>query len=147
MSASPSTSGTTSPSVGSYWYDTGSNVSISATAFAGHEFLSWSGSGTGSYSGTSSTATITMNSPISQTASFDFSPTTLLSGWNLVSFPLTNPSVSNIDCNLDDLVFYEWDTDTQKWEILSVGNLSLFKTIAKKPPKITQNSELHNVPM
>jgi hypothetical protein len=66
----PSGSGTTSPAAGSYWYDSSSAVSILATANAGYSFSSWSGTGTGSYSGTANPATITMNSPITETANF-----------------------------------------------------------------------------
>jgi len=71
MKVSPAGSGITSPAIGSYWYDSGSPaVSISAKANSGYVFSSWSGSGTGSYTGTANSATITMNSPITQTANF-----------------------------------------------------------------------------
>ena len=69
MSVEPAGAGVTKPSTGTYW-DTGSDVPISATPISGFEFLSWSGLGTGSYTGTSSTANIKMNSPIQQTANF-----------------------------------------------------------------------------
>lgn len=68
MQANPSGSGTVSPSVGTYWYDSGSLVTISATANSGYVFSSWSGSGSGSYTGTTNPASITMNGPVSETA-------------------------------------------------------------------------------
>lgn len=52
------------------WYNSGSSVSISSTANSGYDFSSWTGSGTGSYAGTSNPASITMNSPITETANF-----------------------------------------------------------------------------
>jgi hypothetical protein len=70
MQANPSGGGTTTPTVGSYWYDSGSPVSISATAASGYAFSSWSGSGSGSYSGSSNPASVTMNAPITETANF-----------------------------------------------------------------------------
>jgi hypothetical protein len=70
MAVSPSGGGSTSPAVGSYWYDAGSPVSIQATPAGGYTFSSWSGSGSGSYSGNSNPASITMNGPITETANF-----------------------------------------------------------------------------
>jgi len=70
MQVSPTGYGTTTPAVGSYWYNSTSSVSISASANSGYAFSSWTGSGSGSYTGTSSSATITMNGPITETANF-----------------------------------------------------------------------------
>ncbi|NAY82452.1 MAG: hypothetical protein GU362_06215 [Thaumarchaeota archaeon] len=70
MSVYPSGAGSTTPS-GSSWYNAGSNVKISATANSGYQFASWSGSGSSSYSGTSNPVTITMNSPVNETAIFN----------------------------------------------------------------------------
>jgi len=62
------TGGSASPSSG--WYDSGSTVTINAKPDTGYLFYSWSGDGSGSYSGTESSYTITINEPITQTASF-----------------------------------------------------------------------------
>jgi len=67
--------GSVSPAAGSHWYDAGSTVTISATspaAGAGERYVwnKWTGSGTVSYSGTNNLATVTMNSPITETASW-----------------------------------------------------------------------------
>jgi hypothetical protein len=70
MSVNPTDSGTTTPTIGSSWYDTGIPVSISTTAGQGYSFSLWTGSGQGSYTGTSQTASITMNGPITETATF-----------------------------------------------------------------------------
>ena len=53
------------------WYDSGTNLGISATASNGYVFSSWAGTGTGSYSGTNNPASVTMNGPVMQTAAFD----------------------------------------------------------------------------
>jgi FlaG/FlaF family flagellin (archaellin) len=69
--------GTTTPSAGSSWYDAGSQVTISATApsaGAGEQYVwnGWTGTGSGSYTGTNNPATnaVTMNAPITETASW-----------------------------------------------------------------------------
>jgi hypothetical protein len=63
-----STSGTVTPSSG--WYNSGARVTIRATATSGHKFKSWTGTGTGSYTGTKNPAIITMNAAITETATF-----------------------------------------------------------------------------
>jgi hypothetical protein len=68
MQANPSGGGTVSPSSG--WYDAGASVQISATPASNYRFTGWSGSGSGSYSGSSNPATVTMNGPITETANF-----------------------------------------------------------------------------
>lgn len=52
------------------WYDSGKQVAISASASSGYKFDKWSGSGSGSYSGTANPATVTVNAPITETAAF-----------------------------------------------------------------------------
>ncbi|MDA4136343.1 MAG: protease pro-enzyme activation domain-containing protein [Thaumarchaeota archaeon] len=65
-------SATTNPSITGDvgWYDTGTAVVISATPNTGSSFASWSGSGTGSYTGTNDPTTVIMNAAISETAIF-----------------------------------------------------------------------------
>jgi hypothetical protein len=70
IGVSPSGAGTTDPAPGSYWYNAGAQVQISATANSGYQFYEWVGSGSGSYSGTSNPATVTMNGPVNETAVF-----------------------------------------------------------------------------
>jgi hypothetical protein len=55
---------------GSGWRNSGTAVSITATPANGYSFAGWSGTGTGSYSGTNNPASITMNGPITENASF-----------------------------------------------------------------------------
>ena len=67
--------GTTTPSVGEYWYAAGSTVTIEASSpTAGadkrYSWLGWVGSGIGSYNGTDNPIFITMNGPITETASW-----------------------------------------------------------------------------
>ncbi|PPD58057.1 Calx-beta domain-containing protein [Dehalogenimonas etheniformans] len=72
--------GTTSPNTtDEHWYDAGAKVTLSATppslTYSGQEryvFNGWTGSGTGSYSGTDNPATdgVTVNGPITETASW-----------------------------------------------------------------------------
>jgi hypothetical protein len=62
------TGGTVSPASG--WKNSGVAVSINAMPGANYHFSNWTGSGTGSYSGTNNPASITMNGPISETGTF-----------------------------------------------------------------------------
>ena len=68
MKVSSSTAGSVTPSSG--WYNVGQTVTIKASAKTGHTFKSWTGTGTGSYTGTSATHTITMYAAITETANF-----------------------------------------------------------------------------
>ncbi|MGC8600000.1 MAG: InlB B-repeat-containing protein [Nitrososphaeria archaeon] len=80
MEGNPSNGGSVSP--GSGWYDAGSRVTVSASPNSGYAFLSWSGSGSGSYSGTNNPSTITVNSPITEIANFGVSLTISATGLN-----------------------------------------------------------------
>ena len=60
--------GTVSP--GNVWTNSGTNVLISATPALGFTFTGWTGSGSGAYSGTNNPATVTLNGPVTETASF-----------------------------------------------------------------------------
>jgi Divergent InlB B-repeat domain len=64
-------SGSVSPASG--YYNVGSQVQIQAYPASGHKFCFWSGSGSGSYSGLSNPATVTMNGAISESAYFKVS--------------------------------------------------------------------------
>src|SRR5205823_4490108 len=64
------TGGTVSPSSG--WENSGAAIAITATptnnALVSYNFAGWTGTGTGSYTGTNNLASITMNGPITQNA-------------------------------------------------------------------------------
>ncbi len=60
--------GSVTPTSG--WFDAGAKVTIKATANSRHKFKSWTGKSTGSFTGTTNPATITMNSAITETATF-----------------------------------------------------------------------------
>ena len=65
--------GTVTP--GSGWKNSGTTQSISAKAATGYTFSGWTGSGTASYSGTNNPASVTMNGPITEAATFTKNPT------------------------------------------------------------------------
>lgn len=71
------TGGSVTPSSG--WTNSGAVVNISATASNGYSFGSWTGSGSGSYSGNNSSSPVTMNGPITETAAFALIPTKIIS--------------------------------------------------------------------
>ena len=60
--------GTISPTSG--WRNSGAAISISAMPATGYSFTNWTGSGTGSFSGTNNPASITIGGPIIETATF-----------------------------------------------------------------------------
>jgi len=68
LTMSTGTGGTVMPASG--WKNSGATVNITATPSTGYTFSSWTGTGTGSFSGTTNSASITMGGPISEAASF-----------------------------------------------------------------------------
>jgi hypothetical protein len=62
------TGGTVAPPSG--WKNSGVVVSISATPASGYSFRSWTGSGTGSYTGSTNPSSITIGGPITEAAAF-----------------------------------------------------------------------------
>src|SRR5436305_14629711 len=68
LTMSAGTGGHISP--GSSWHTSGSTFSISATPSTNYSFSNWTGSGTGSYSGTNNPRSITMLGPITEAATF-----------------------------------------------------------------------------
>jgi hypothetical protein len=73
MQVSPAGSGTTNPSVGTYWNNSGASVPISASPNAGYVFSGWMGTGTnpgGEYTGPNNAAIVNMTEPITETAWF-----------------------------------------------------------------------------
>jgi kumamolisin len=61
IALNPSAGGSTTPAVGSYWYDSGASQSVTATSAVGYSFYYWSFDGT-SVGGTP-TYVVTMNAP------------------------------------------------------------------------------------
>ena len=68
LTTSAGEGGTVTPANG--FQTAGSVVSIRATPNAGRTFVSWTGSGPGSFTGRNNPASVIMNGPISETASF-----------------------------------------------------------------------------
>jgi hypothetical protein len=68
INSNPSSAGTLTPPTG--WQNASAVVSIQATANSNYAFLSWTGVGAGSFTGTSNPVTATMNGPITETANF-----------------------------------------------------------------------------
>ena len=67
--------GTTVPEVGSYWYDAGSTVTFTALpprAILGQRYIfhGWTGSGSGSYTGTGNPGRVIMRGPITEKAAW-----------------------------------------------------------------------------
>lgn len=86
MKTSPLTGGSVSPSSG--WRDADSRVTISATPASDYRFDRWVGSGSGSYTGSSNPAHITMNSPITETANFVVQPSSYTVTFTQTGLPI-----------------------------------------------------------
>jgi len=78
------------------WYNASSEIAIQATPAQGWGLGAWSGVGNSSYSGTSSTLSIQVLSPVNETAQFDPSLTIVSSNGGSVKYT-TGPSVQSID--------------------------------------------------
>jgi hypothetical protein len=68
LTMSAGAGGTVSPA--SAFFNSGQSVNISATPNSGFTFTNWTGAGTGSFTGATNSASVTMNGPITETASF-----------------------------------------------------------------------------
>ncbi|MFZ0890861.1 MAG: hypothetical protein WB778_05815 [Thermoplasmata archaeon] len=73
----PAGSGSVSPA--SAWYNASQVVNVSALPAAGYSFGSWTGVGSGSYSGASDPALVTMEGAVTETASFQQVRSTMFS--------------------------------------------------------------------
>ncbi len=77
--STPKNAGTLSPCNGNCTYVTGTKVILSAIPAAGYKFVQWLcfGNSNTCYSGSNSTATITLNNPVTETAWFEHMPENL----------------------------------------------------------------------
>jgi hypothetical protein len=62
--------GSVSPTPGSFWLSPGTTKTFTATANPGFVFDGWSGTGAGAFTGMNTTATVTANGPIVESANF-----------------------------------------------------------------------------
>ena len=81
---SPASGG--SISIGSGWFNSGTAFESAAAADPGWKFEGWTGSGQGGYSGTDSSASVIVNAPLTETATFYPGLTITTSGKGSVSY-------------------------------------------------------------
>ncbi len=74
LNVSPSGTGTTTPAIGTYKEKDGSKITISETPAKYYEFVDWTCSGIGCYSGTNSSERITIYNNTIETANFKLIP-------------------------------------------------------------------------
>jgi uncharacterized repeat protein (TIGR02543 family) len=104
---------------GSAWHDSAAIVPITATATTGHGFAGWTGAGTGSYTGALNPSTVTMLSPISQSAAFTVNTISVTVRTNPDGYPVT----------VDDTVYAS--PKTFQW---SAGSIHSISTDSAQPP-------------
>jgi Divergent InlB B-repeat domain len=98
----------------------GPAATCGSTDYANVTFLSWSGSGNGSYSGLSPNANVTMSGPINDTASFQ------VNGWCYYSY--TPPTTPYCVLNTQSIVFQETGLPTgTNWSV-TVSNANASNT-------------------
>jgi len=93
------------------WYDAGSEVTISATPNSGWTFSSWKSGDIGSYSGSNSSYTVTLNGPITERPIFlDIADPIAEAGLDRTSFVGETISFSAWE-SIDNvgIVYFEWD--------------------------------------
>jgi len=103
MQVNPSSGGTTTPAVGTYWYDSGQNVSIQAFPASGYAFTSWAGSGSGSYTGVTNLASVTMNGPVTETATFAKRTGAIISAVTVTPNPVVQGSAALFKTSVQNL--------------------------------------------
>ncbi len=81
------TGGTVSPANG--WHDIGENVQIAAAPDGAYSFTSWTGTGAGSYTGSNNPASVTMNGPVTETATFSLNPVAITVNTNVAGRSFT----------------------------------------------------------
>ena len=74
LTLTTTTGGTIGGASNGAWLSPGTPETLTATASADYHFVSWNGTGLGSYSGNLSTASVTVNSPITELAQFVVNP-------------------------------------------------------------------------
>ena len=97
--------GSVTPSSG--WYNSGVSVQIRATPNSGYSFNQWTGSGSGSYSGTNNPVNITMNSAISEKA--NFIETLSADFYALITSGFEPLTVEFQDLSTGDIASWSWD--------------------------------------
>ena len=152
------TGGTVKPTSG--WRNAGSAVSISATPTnntqVSYSFRGWTGTGTGSYSGTNNPASITMNGPITENAAFtqnpvqvtvQTNPTGLSSRW--MALPILRPKpFPGSPVQATPLPQHPRRTEVQAFATYGrTGPVAeLFRTLLLPPPtRLTQRNFRHNI--
>jgi hypothetical protein len=94
VSVSASLGGSATP--GAEWANVSSTISLTATPNSTSDFVSWNGSGTGSYSGTNPDPTVTVTGPIQEQANFAPKTTSTPGGGGSTSQSNTNGETTTV---------------------------------------------------
>ncbi|MDE1870096.1 MAG: hypothetical protein KGH71_03885 [Candidatus Micrarchaeota archaeon] len=92
-SASPGAGGTITPPSG--WYNASVSATLGETPSAGYLFNGWTGSGSGSYTGSNTAPLVVLNNPISETGSFISTSTTTTSSTTTSTTSSTSTSTTS----------------------------------------------------
>ena len=128
ISVSPSGSGTTSPSTGSYWYNSGTSVTVSATPNTGYTFNHWDLDG--SNVGTEIFYSVYMGQPHVLTAVFEGDIVSLSISISIVSPPILGETVS-LDITLENtgtatIPSGDYEITISFWDYYEEGGIDSF---------------------
>ena len=139
LTTNSGTCGSVSPS--SNWYNSGQVVQITATPNNGCTFTGWTGSGSGSYTGADNPVAVTMNGPITETATFSQNPPTVTtaaaSDTNLSSATLNGTVNPN---NSATNAWFEWGTSANLSSFNSTTSQSLGSGSINVPLSVMLNN-------
>ena len=138
-------------SVMSGWFDAGASFQTIASPNSGWQFETWSGSGQGSYSGSSSGALTFVNAPLNETATFYPGLTVTMSNHIYGSYTYGTVAGS-IPSSTPKTIFAPLDTDVQltaksklfiysfsEWTGSATSNKSTLSFVLNAPSGITAN--------
>ncbi|MDE1846046.1 MAG: hypothetical protein KGH53_02090 [Candidatus Micrarchaeota archaeon] len=130
-SASPGIGGSVTPVSG--WYNSGSGATLGETPSAGYAFNGWTGTGSGSYTGASTTPSITLNNPITETGSFTSTTTSTTSTTSTSTTSTTSTSTTSTSSTSTTSTTSTSTTSTSSTSTTSTSTSSTSTTIPASP--------------
>jgi hypothetical protein len=151
----PATGG--SVSVGSDWFDAGATFQATASANAGWQFEGWNGSGDGSYSGASNTASTVAGAPLVETATFYPGLTIVSSSGISVSY-IYGATAGSVPAGTSQTIFAPQGTDItlaasptlfiysfEGWTGSTTSGGSMISAVLNSPMSLTANYSFNYV--
>lgn len=94
------------------WYDAGAPFPFNASANPGWQFESWSGAGSGAYSGNNDTATAVVNAPLTETANF-YAGLTVTAANNISVFYSASNTTGVVGSGTSKIIYFPTGSEIQ----------------------------------